>query len=162
IAGRIFGRMTGFIALVVGAAAPMWVFYSQEVRPYAFTPLLMLLMVEAVFEIQTAQLPSNRRPWLKLITGEVLSLYAHGFMVFAGVAINSGLAILWIRRLHSGQFWIFARNWAISQIAALVLIIPSIPTYLGRTSGFRNPFVPQLTFAEYANEMWAYFMGIPK
>lgn len=158
---RIFGKKAGRAALAIGALAPLWVFYSQEIRPYALTPTLMLIMVDAVLQI--GQGDSRRvRPWLWLVLGEALSLYAHGFMAFGVIGINLWLGLLWLRELHRPGRWIWLRNWIISQIAALALLSPSIPIYLARTGGFTNPFVPPVSGPLFANELWAYFMGIPR
>jgi uncharacterized membrane protein len=36
IAGRLGGLRAWLTGLIVGSLAPLWVFYSQEIRPYAF------------------------------------------------------------------------------------------------------------------------------
>lgn len=161
VTARTFGLRAGKTTLVIGATAPLWVFYSQEIRPYALTPALMLIMVDAVLQI--GQGTSRQAwPWVELVIGEVLALYAHGFMVFGVLGINVWLAVLWLRGLRRPGYWSWLRNWVLSQIAALVLIAPSIPIYLARTGGFTNPFVPPVSGPIFANVLWAYFMGIPR
>ncbi|MBN1427805.1 MAG: hypothetical protein JXB07_05420 [Anaerolineae bacterium] len=161
VTARVFGARAGKVALAVGIIAPLWLFYSQEIRPYALTPALMLIMIDAVLQIGQGK---YRRvwPWVWLIIGEVLALYTHGFMAFGVLGINLWLGALWLRQMRHPWHWIWLRNWSASQVAALMLLSPSIPVYLARTGGFSNPFVPPVTGPAFANELWAYLMGIPR
>jgi hypothetical protein len=160
VTARAFKWRAGILAVLVGAIAPVWIAFSQELRPYAFTPAIMLVMVEAVLQI--TQTGTRRAwPWIWLAVGEAVALYTHGFMVFGVVGINLWLGWLWLRRWRLPDRWLWLRRWAISQIGALALIAPIIPLQLARAGGIQNPFVPPITPSGYANMLWAYFMGIP-
>jgi Dolichyl-phosphate-mannose-protein mannosyltransferase len=160
VAARGFGWRAGRVALLVGAVAPIWVFYSQEMRPYAFTPALMLVMVEAVIRISRSD-GLRGWPWVVLAVGEALSIYTHGFMVFAVVGVNLWIGVLWLRRLRTPGKWLWLRDWVISQLALLLILSPVLSLLLARAGGIRNPFATSLDPVAFANMLWAYFMGIP-
>ncbi|HEC23217.1 MAG TPA: hypothetical protein ENI95_09905, partial [Chloroflexi bacterium] len=165
LTARAFGHHAGRLALLIGAAAPIWVFYSQEVRQYALTPLLMLIMLDAIVELseEGGDRPVLKRatPWIKLAAGEALALYTHGFMVFGVVAVNLWMGWLWLRRLRdrSGAgLWL--RNWLLSQAATLLAVLPIAPVYVQRTHATSSSFV-RLNPFHTINALWSLFMGIP-
>ncbi len=159
VTARAFGRQVGQVALLVGAIAPIWVFYAQEVRQYALTPAIMLIMVEAVIHIARGNL--SAASWVQLAVGETLALYAHSFMVFGVAVINLWLGWLWLRQLGGGDKQRWLRNWIVSQVATLVLVIPTLPAYFQRVQAGHSPFVQPLSVPHILNAQWSLFMGIP-
>ncbi len=159
-AGRMFGHKASLLALAIGSIAPIWVFYSQEVRPYAFTPALMLVMVDAVIRLDRDN-PRKVWPWVVLVCGEALSVYTHGFMIVAVAAINGWLAFLALRRYRRAGTGGWIGRWLLSQVAAGLLLLPLLPVNLARAGGIMNPFATPLTAPQFASELWSYLMGIP-
>jgi len=157
---RVFGPRISAVALAVGAIAPVWVFYAQEVRPYAFTPVLMLIMIDAVIRLDKGH-PRRIWLWVYLVCGEALALYMHGFMLVGVMAINGWLAALALRRWRQPGFMIWVRGWFLSQIAAGGLLLPTLSVNLARAGGIRNPFAAPRSAPEFATELWSYLMGIP-
>lgn len=159
ITARAFGWRTGRVALFVGAIAPIWVFYSQEVRQYALTPGIMLIIIEAA--ILLAQGRTSRAVWIQLAIGEALALYTHSFLVFAVASINVWLGWLLLRQWGSAHRWRWLRSWVISQLAVLVLIAPTLPNYILRARAGHSPFVESLSLPHILNAQWSLFFGIP-
>ena len=157
VAARGFGWRAGLAALAVGMIAPVWIFFSQEMRPYAFTPALMLVMVEAAIRIAKT---GGRKPWpwVMLAVGEALAVYTHGFMIVAVFAINLWIAVLWLRL---DRKWLFLRDWVISQVGAVAALGPVLALLVARSSGIHNPFTVALDPASFASMLWSYLMGVP-
>ena len=159
VAGRAFVWRTGIVALVIGAIAPIWIFYSQEVRQYALTPGIMLIMIEAAVRIYQAKMQPPLSAWFQLAIGEALALYTHSFMVFAVTGINLWLAWLWLRDARFDVKWL--RSWTLTQIGVLILIVPALPNYLRRLEAGHNPFVQSLSVPHILNAQLSLFMGLP-
>ncbi|MCC6904624.1 MAG: hypothetical protein IT326_02200 [Anaerolineae bacterium] len=165
LAYRAYGRATAAVALLIGVTAPAWMFYAQEVRQYAVTPLLLLIISDALVEIQQrgGEHPEARRAWLRLATGEALALYTHSFLAFGMVAVNLWAGLLWLRTFRQPErritlLWL--RNWVLSQLATLAVIAPALPGYIARTGAGGSIFT-QLETRYILNAVWAQWMGIP-
>ncbi len=164
MAARVFGWQTGRVALLLGAIAPIWVFYSQEVRQYALTPGITLIMVDAVLRIARERRSALSEhwdlggPWIHLILGEALALYTHSFLVFAVAAINVWLLWLWLRDFRGAAF---LRAWVLSQLAVLLLIAPTLSNYFRRLQAGHSPFVAPLSIPHILNAQWSLVFGIP-
>lgn len=156
---RAFGVTAGRLALLVGAVAPVWVFYSQEVRQYALTPALMLIMVDAAIQLVRGKQNPPLRAWIQLAAGEALALYTHSFLVFAVAGINAWLLLIWLRDARGSLSWL--RSWVLSQLGTLVVIAPTLPNYFKRLQAGHNPFVETLRLQHIVNAQWSLFMGIP-
>ncbi len=162
IVGRLAGRRTGLVALSLGAVAAIWVFYSQEIRQYTLTPAIMLVMVDAVLQLAGGCRPARGwQPWIQLVTGQVLALYTHSFMVFGLVGVNLWLGWVWLRRDRRQSTGRWLTRWVICQIASLLLLLPTLPNYLRRAQAGHNPFVEPLSIPHILNAQWAFLMGIP-
>ena len=101
VSARAFGWKTGQFALLLGAVAPIWVFYSQEVRQYALTPGIMLILLESVIRISEKQGAKQWSAWAELALGEAIALYTHSFLLFAVAGINLWVGWLWLRNLRA-------------------------------------------------------------
>jgi hypothetical protein len=159
VSANAFGQRAGQIALLLGSIAPIWIFYSQEVRQYALTPAIMLIMVGAVIRIYRSDAYPPRSIWLQLVIGEVLALYTHSFMVFAVTGINLWLALIWLRDRRFDLRWL--RTWVFSQLVVLLLISPTLWGYTQRLQAGHSAFVQSLSVQHILNAQWSLFMGIP-
>jgi hypothetical protein len=160
VTARAFGWRAGRAALFVGMIAPVWVYFSQEIRPYSFTPALTLVMVEAVIRISKSG-GLKPWPWVMLAVAEALAVYTHGFMAVAAAGINVWVGFLWLRTLRTPVRWTWLRNWVFSQIGVVILLGPVLALLLARSGGIQNPFTVPLDPIHFASLLWSYFMGIP-
>lgn len=159
-AGRAFGARARLAALAIGAASPLWVFYSQEIRPYALVPAAMLLVVCGMVDIAQEQ-GRGWRGWSLLLAGEAMALYTHGFLAFGVLTANLLLVWMGLRCLRLPDWHHWWRNWAISSVGALALTAPLIPLYLARSGAVINPLFLPLSAPEFAAALWGYLLGIP-
>lgn len=159
-AGRAFGMRARLAALAIGAVSPLWVLYSQEIRPYALVPAAMLLIVCGIIDIAQGQ-GHGRRGWGLLVIGEATALYTHGFLAFGVLTAN--LLLIWMGlrrpRLPDRRRW--WRNWAISRVGTLILTAPLIPLYLARSGAEVNPLFLPLSAPQFAGALWGFLLGIP-
>ncbi len=161
VSARAFGWKTGQVALLLGASAPIWVFYAQEVRQYSLTPGILLILLEGVICVSKNQETQKWSGWTQLALGEAIALYTHSFLIFAAAGINLWLGWMWLRTFRSNNKWDYAKRWATSQIAVILLISPTIPVYLHRLNAGHSAFVQSLGPRHIFNAQWSLLMGIP-
>ncbi len=112
---RWFGRGTATIGLVVTAVWSLSIIYAQEVRVYAFLPLVYLLLVWLAWEIGLG-VPS-RQTWLALATVEWVALHLHYNSLFLLIFLNGWLLLKLWRGSHFG-------TWFMVQIAVGLASLP--------------------------------------
>ena len=88
---RWFGRSTAVIGLVLTAVWSLSIIYAQEVRVYAFLPLVYLLLLLLTQEV-VAGTP-NRKTWLWLGLVEWIALHLHYNALFLLIFINGWLSL---------------------------------------------------------------------
>lgn len=149
-AWRGFGSRVGAIALGLGAVAPVWVFFSQEVRQYAILPILMLIMFDATLDLSHRD---DMWAWVRLSAAEALGLYTHSFMIFGLFGVQLLVGMLWLRKR------IRLKVWMLSQVVVLILAIPMFQSNLARATGAYS--APTLGVAHLVNALWNFWMGVP-
>src|SRR5438477_1272281 len=95
IGRRLFGTLAGATAALLLAAAPLAVYYSQEVRMYAQVTALGLLAVYAY---------TRRNNWLYAIAG-LATLYSQYLGAAVLIALNVHALVFW--RSRPGRDWAF-------------------------------------------------------
>ncbi len=91
---RWFGRSSATIGLVVTAVWSLSVVYGQELRVYAFLPLVYLLLLWLAWEIALGR--PTRRQWLALGAVEWVALHLHYNSLFLLLFVNVWLLFkLW-------------------------------------------------------------------
>lgn len=156
---RTFGWRTGHNGGVLASISPILVLFSQEIRPYALTAAIMLLMLDTALSLSASDSFSDH-DWVKLAVGEVLALYTHGFMLFAVLGINIWLAVVWLRLIRLPIAPKYLGRWLIAQAAAVILVAPMIPIYFARMGVEQNPFFERLAPWEFASGLWSYLLGL--
>jgi mannosyltransferase len=144
IGRRLFGSVVGAVAAVLLAAAPLAVYYSQEVRMYAQVTALALLAVYAY---------SRRAYWLYAIAG-ILTLYSQ----YLGIAILAALnvhALVWFRT-RSRREWLM---WLGANFAIALAFLPWLPTFIDQQSHALNTS-PRTTLGLAVDSLTAYAGGI--
>ena len=112
---RWFGRGTAVIGLVCTAVWSLSIIYAQEVRVYAFLPLVYLLLVLLTHEVATGS--PDRKTWLALGATEWVALHLHYNSLFLLIFLNGWLAIKLWRGPHFG-------TWLKVQIGAGLASLP--------------------------------------
>src|SRR5690606_16111797 len=112
---RWFGRSSATIGLVVTAVWSLSIVYGQELRVYAFLPLVYLLLVGLAWEIALGT--PTRRQWLVLGLVEWVALHLHYNALFLLFFVNLWLLFkLW----RGSQF----ATWLKVQIVAGLASLP--------------------------------------
>ena len=144
IGRRLFGTLAATLAAVLLSAAPLAVYYSQEVRMYAQVTALALLAVYAY---------TRRTYWLYAVAG-LATLYTQ----YLGVAVLAALnlhALLWWRS-RSRDEWL---RWLAANGAIVVGFVPWLPTFIDQQSHALNTS-PRTPLGLAADTLTAYGGGI--
>ncbi len=116
---RLAGPTAGLAASLLLAAAPVHVFYSQEVRMYTLMPLLATLSLLAMVALLQAR---TRRERGIATVGYVLAtaagLWTYYYIAFLVVAQNVFFVLHWFKQ-REGLRW-----WALAQLATLAIFLP--------------------------------------
>ena len=89
LGAELHDRRTGFVAALLGAIAPLLVWYSQEARGYVFVALFGTLVVLAAAR---ALRRGAWRDWLLLAAASALAVWTHWFAVLLLAATYALLA----------------------------------------------------------------------
>ena len=116
IGRRLFNPGTGLLAGLVIAVAPFGVEYSQQVRSYALT--MMLVALSTYFFVVGVD-TERRGAWLGYVVCSVLAVYADFFAALVLVAHAASLPVL-RRELRP------VRQLAISGVAIVLLLLPGV------------------------------------
>ncbi|MCB8981209.1 MAG: glycosyltransferase family 39 protein [Ardenticatenaceae bacterium] len=115
---RWFGRSTATVGLVMTAVWSLSVVYGQELRVYAFLPLVYLLLVWLVWEIGLGQ--PNRRQWLALGVVEWVAVHLHYNSLFLLLFLNVWLLFeLW----RTPQFAMWLKVQVVAGLASLPWLV---------------------------------------
>jgi hypothetical protein len=116
---RWFGRSSATIGLVVTAVWSLSIVYGQELRVYAFLPLVYLLLLWLAWEIALGT--PTRRQWLALGLVEWVALHLHYNALFLLLFVN---------------VWLLFKLWRGPQLAAWLKVqfvagLASLPWAVG-------------------------------
>jgi 4-amino-4-deoxy-L-arabinose transferase-like glycosyltransferase len=123
IGRRLFGTLVGTVAAVLLAAAPLAVYYSQEVRMYAQVTALGLLAAYAY---------SRRVYWLYALAG-MATLYSQYLGIAVLAALNLHFVLWW--RLHARREWL---AWIAANAVIALAFLPWLPTFIDQQSHALN------------------------
>jgi mannosyltransferase len=123
IGRRLFGSLTATVAGVLLAAAPLAVYYSQEVRMYAQVTALGLLAVYAY---------TRRNDWLYALAG-LLTLYSQYLGVAILIALNLHALVWWRSRSRHERL-----TWLAANAVVAVGFLPWLPTFVDQQSHALN------------------------
>jgi mannosyltransferase len=128
VARRWLGRPTAWIAALLTTLSPLSVIYAQEIRAYAFLPLVYLVQLGITHEL--TQKPGPHRPatWLLLGTVEVIGLHLH-YTAFFVVAYAAGWSLLTFLKQKR---WADMRSWWITQLLVGLVSLPWLIAVIAR------------------------------
>jgi 4-amino-4-deoxy-L-arabinose transferase-like glycosyltransferase len=144
IGRRLFGTLVGSIAAVLLAAAPLAVYYSQEVRMYTQVSALALLAAYAY---------TRRVYWLYALAG-IATLYSQ----YLGIAVLAALnvhALIWWRQ-RSRRQWL---AWLAANAAIAIAFLPWLPTFIDQQSHALNTS-PRTALGLLVDTLTAYAGGV--
>jgi len=115
LARRLWGRRVGWLALWLPALSPYLVWYAQEIKMYAWVPMLALI---ALYALDRACRTPRAVLWLTVFLATTLAIYSH--ILAALLMPVLGLWFLW----HPSR----ARQaWAGALVVAAGLTLPYLP-----------------------------------
>jgi mannosyltransferase len=144
IGRRLFGSTVGSVAALLLAAAPLAVYYSQEVRMYAQVTALGLVAVYAYV---------RRAHWLYALAGAA-TLYSQYLGVAMLAALNLHALIWWRQRSRRERLLWLAANAAIA-----VAFVPWLPTFVDQQSHALNTS-PRTPLGLATDTLTAYAGGV--
>ncbi|MBN2006505.1 MAG: glycosyltransferase family 39 protein [Anaerolineae bacterium] len=128
-------RRTGRVAALLLALSPLFFIYGQEVRAYAFLPLLALALLAQIWP-RKGHLPSPAygRTWLLALTQAAFVL-TH----YAGViAVAWANLVLFVRCVRAGDRHLW-RRWLLGAALTALLMLPwGVAVLRAWTLGYRN------------------------
>jgi 4-amino-4-deoxy-L-arabinose transferase-like glycosyltransferase len=144
IGRRLFGSLVATLAAVLLAAAPLSVYYSQEVRMYSQLTALGLLAVYGY---------TLRKYWLFALAG-IATLYSQylGIALLAAVDLH---AVIWFREQTRRQ-WI---EWLIANVAIALAFLPWLPTFIAQQTHSLNTS-PRTALGLATDTLTAYGGGV--
>ncbi|MBU1749462.1 MAG: glycosyltransferase family 39 protein [Chloroflexi bacterium] len=161
-----FNRQIGLIAALLGAVAPFYVAYAQEIRMYALVALLTL----ASLTLGYRQLYPDRRSrtgwsWLAYVLVTTAALYAHYFAALVIMAQNLawlGGLLAWrvgCPRAADGVRPIRPAlgRWIATQVLVAVVYLPQLVTAARQLGSYTNPGLQLVSPAEFLRESWQVF-----
>jgi uncharacterized membrane protein len=116
---RIYGKRRAWWSLLIAAVSAYLIYYSQEVRPYAFLILLvsvqLYLFSRALDENATSGAELRWRILFGMVTG--LSIFANIFMAIFSVALCVSYAFVYRHPKRWVQWWVPAVFFALPAVA---------------------------------------------
>ena len=128
---QLFDEWVGLAGALLLAVAPLHIWYSQEVRGYAWLTSFGLLALYGVARLVVGVSSSARKgealAWGAYILGATAAWYVHYYAVFIILAANAVVVATVLRRRRPLAFLV---PWAVAQVAILILYLPWMPAFL--------------------------------
>ena len=138
---RLFGRAAGWVAALLGALHPLWVYYAQEARMYTLLTALGMLAGYALLRVlASAQEPGAARQrltwWAAFVGASIALLYTHYFAAFLLLAFALffvlALAIQAGRKSTGATVRRLLVEGAVAGLLVVVAYLPWLPNALRR------------------------------
>lgn len=169
VAGSTAGGTAGIIAILIGAASPLWLAESQEARMYTLSFALLTAAAltwgkieESRIKIGPTQsrLKSNLSPrpiyYSLFILLSAFALATHYNAVF----ILAAWYLCWgIVALTAPDRWRRLSVVFLSGLAMTILVLPLAPIALRQIPDYANPNLTVPTLAQYLAQNWRGFFG---
>ena len=131
---RLFGPAAGWVAALLGALHPLWVYYAQEARMYTLLTALGMLAGYAVLRVlASTQEPGAARQrltwWAAYVGASIALLYTHYFAAFLllAFALFFVLALVFQPGRKSTGATAARRLLAEGAVAGLLVVVVYLP-----------------------------------
>jgi 4-amino-4-deoxy-L-arabinose transferase-like glycosyltransferase len=153
---RWLSRRSGMVAAVLAACSPLYLYYAQEARVYAFLPVVFLALLALTRRLGLSAPRPSWRQWLLLAGVEILALGLHYMSLFA-VAYALAKLIVRLRRQRAG----LVRLVAVQGLVALLLLpwllsVLQHASALGARMGMSNWQAEPVTLARFVRLLWTF------
>ncbi len=134
---------TGRSAALLTALAPPFVIYGQEVRAYAFLPLLAIALLAQIWPISsTGESAAERRPLPATVEHPaLLALIQAAFVLthYTGVIAVAWANLVWLIRVVRGKDRRARRRWLLSVGLTVLLTLPwAVAVLLAGATGLKT------------------------
>lgn len=120
LARRWFGNgRAPWLALLFILLSPISVIYAQEIRAYAFLPLVYFLLLGLTQQV-LAQQGQRRAPLLALALTAWVGLHLHYIVLFVVAYVNAWALLYALRR----RAWLLLRRWLVAQAGVALASLP--------------------------------------
>jgi uncharacterized membrane protein len=131
---RLFGPAAGWVAALLGALHPLWVYYAQEARMYTLLTALGMLAGYALLRVLApTQEPGAARQrltwWAAFVGASIALLYTHYFAAFLllAFALFFALALAFQPDRKSTGATAARRLLAEGAVAGLLVVVAYLP-----------------------------------
>jgi len=154
---RLFGADTGLIAATIAAISPLYLWYSQEIRPYTLVVLWALLSAYSLFRVLDG---SRSKLWIPAFLGSVAAMLATHYLGFLLLAAEGLILVLSWRRMSKMVLWVLL---ALAVIGGAIFVwglmaMPKqaeVPSFRFLALGLLvNDVFQQFTLGLYADILW--------
>ncbi|MFN2203828.1 MAG: glycosyltransferase family 39 protein [Caldilineaceae bacterium] len=175
LAGRILvGRRAAMVAALILAGSPIHVRYAQEARAYSLMTLFAACMLWclAIYLVDSQAGTWRRRfAMAGVAASQAALMWTHNTAAFlAPTAVNAAVLVPWCMRrnqpsgLPTTREDHFLRGWLAVQIAAVVLWLPWLPTFMQQAGVvyerfWIQPLAPYFVWLTFHNFNLAYPEG---
>lgn len=124
---KLFGRLIGWVTLLLLIISPMLIRYSDEARMYT---LAALIVMAATYVLIKAEETKNRKLWILYGILVSLGMWVHYFTAFAWIAHLCWHGVQVYRKgMGRKAFWkkLFSKEWVIAYSVAVGLFLPWLP-----------------------------------
>ena len=125
LAKEAYDRRTGIVAAVIGVAAPIMVWYSQEARMYSMMMLFGLIALWAQVRIFKR---GGRLSWVVYSLATIALVWTQYFGLLQVMVQQAAfVGTLWWRYRRRDDVKSLAIGWSVSSIVILVALAPLVP-----------------------------------
>lgn len=139
LTARLAGARIGWLAAFCAAVSPFQIQYSQEVRMYILVAFWGAGVIYAFVRWLEAVETGTERPWwqsLVYVVAVAGGLWTHYSFPIVVVVVNVVWLVWWVRRHVERRWWAVAGWWLSTQLAALALYAPWLPSAWSRITGY--------------------------
>jgi mannosyltransferase len=162
---QLYNKKIAFIATLLAAISPVFVYYSQELRMYSLMTAAFLAILFLFIRIVLKRSEHRWINWAALWLAEAIAMYSHYFS--APFLVTISLVAITLCLLQ--RRWRTLRNWLLVQVAVVAAFIPWLLVIFGGRGGISdytaaelapvNPIVP--TVSDFIKQLGGFYTQGP-